>query len=278
MMWDHSSTSWNPARKRRGRGKHGTGTQAVDRAAAAGVDGRARRRSRSPSPTSRRPAGWRSRRRRGCSPPWSAPAWSSATPPGRTSPAACSGCTPPATTRGRSWSGWPGPRWSGSARRPPRPCTSRVTRGERVVQVAQVDSRYLLGTRDWTEIEVPPHTSSLGKVFYAWGALPVPTAALHALHRRHRHRPRRAASATASGPASAARRSRSTSSRSASPASPYPSTARAATSSPRSASRDPPHGSRTGSTSSVATCRPTPRSCPRCCAAEPHPTSKEGVA
>src|SRR3954452_3133256 len=49
-----------------------------------------------------------------------------------------------------------------------------VTRGEKVVQVAQVDSRYLLGTRDWTEIEVPPHTSALGKVFYAWGALPVP--------------------------------------------------------------------------------------------------------
>jgi IclR family transcriptional regulator, acetate operon repressor len=55
-----------------------------------------------------------------------------------------------------------------------------VTRGERVVQVAQVNSRYLLGTRDWTEIEVPPHTSSLGKVFYAWGALPVPTTGLHA--------------------------------------------------------------------------------------------------
>jgi DNA-binding IclR family transcriptional regulator len=50
-----------------------------------------------------------------------------------------------------------------------------VTRGEKVVQVAQVDSRYLLGTRDWTEVDVPPHTSALGKVFYAWGALPVPT-------------------------------------------------------------------------------------------------------
>src|SRR3954471_2379182 len=49
-----------------------------------------------------------------------------------------------------------------------------VTRGDKVVQVAQVDSRYLLGTRDWTEIEVPNHTSALGKVFYAWGALPVP--------------------------------------------------------------------------------------------------------
>jgi IclR family transcriptional regulator, acetate operon repressor len=56
-----------------------------------------------------------------------------------------------------------------------------VTRGEKVVQVAQVDSRYLLGTRDWTEIEVPPHTSALGKVFYAWGALPVPHGELEQL-------------------------------------------------------------------------------------------------
>jgi DNA-binding IclR family transcriptional regulator len=56
-----------------------------------------------------------------------------------------------------------------------------VTRGEKVAQVAQVDSRYLLGTRDWTEIEVPPHTSALGKVFYAWGALAVPAATLEAL-------------------------------------------------------------------------------------------------
>jgi DNA-binding IclR family transcriptional regulator len=56
-----------------------------------------------------------------------------------------------------------------------------VTRGEKVVQVAQVDSRYLLGTRDWTEIEVPPHTSALGKVFFAWGVLPVPTGGLERL-------------------------------------------------------------------------------------------------
>jgi DNA-binding IclR family transcriptional regulator len=56
-----------------------------------------------------------------------------------------------------------------------------VTRGEKVVQVAQVDSRYLLGTRDWTEIEVPAHTSALGKVFYAWGALPIPDGELEAL-------------------------------------------------------------------------------------------------
>src|SRR4051794_29804715 len=56
-----------------------------------------------------------------------------------------------------------------------------VTRGEKVVQVAQVDSRYLLGTRDWTEIDVPAHTSALGKVFYAWGALPVPVGGLERL-------------------------------------------------------------------------------------------------
>jgi DNA-binding IclR family transcriptional regulator len=49
-----------------------------------------------------------------------------------------------------------------------------VTRGHQVVQVAQVDARFLLGTRDWTEIDVPAHTSALGKVFYAWGALEAP--------------------------------------------------------------------------------------------------------
>ena len=46
-----------------------------------------------------------------------------------------------------------------------------VTRGERVVQVAQVDSTYLLGTRDWTEVDVPAHCSALGKVFLAWDVL-----------------------------------------------------------------------------------------------------------
>jgi DNA-binding IclR family transcriptional regulator len=46
-----------------------------------------------------------------------------------------------------------------------------ITRDDRVVQVAQVDSTYLLGTRDWTEVDVPAHCSALGKVFLAWGAL-----------------------------------------------------------------------------------------------------------
>ena len=47
-------------------------------------------------------------------------------------------------------------------------------RGDRVAQVAQVDSQFLLGTRDWTAVDVPAHSSALGKVFYAWEALPRP--------------------------------------------------------------------------------------------------------
>jgi DNA-binding IclR family transcriptional regulator len=42
-----------------------------------------------------------------------------------------------------------------------------VARGDRVVQVAQVDSAYLLGTRDWTTVDVPTHCSALGKVLLA---------------------------------------------------------------------------------------------------------------
>ena len=53
-----------------------------------------------------------------------------------------------------------------------------VLRGDKVVQVAQVDSRYLLGTRDWTQVDVPTHSSALGKVFVAWGGLDIPEAEL----------------------------------------------------------------------------------------------------
>ena len=55
-----------------------------------------------------------------------------------------------------------------------------VIRGDQVVQVAQVDSRYLLGTRDWTEVDVPTHCSALGKVFLGWGVLTVPDGTLTA--------------------------------------------------------------------------------------------------
>ena len=90
-----------------------------------------------------------------------------------------------------------------------------VARGDRVVQVAQVDSRYLLGTRDWTEVDVPAHCSALGKVFWRWGALAgAGRAGWTRADRRDPHRSRRAA-ADAPGPAGAAGPSPSTSSRSA---------------------------------------------------------------
>lgn len=56
-----------------------------------------------------------------------------------------------------------------------------VAQGDRVIQVGQVDSQYLLGARDWTQIDVPPHASALGKVLYAYAALPVPRGRLEQL-------------------------------------------------------------------------------------------------
>ncbi len=56
-----------------------------------------------------------------------------------------------------------------------------VTRGDRVVQVAQVDSQFMLGTRDWTEVDVPAHCSALGKILFAYGALDVPPGRLEQL-------------------------------------------------------------------------------------------------
>jgi DNA-binding IclR family transcriptional regulator len=53
-----------------------------------------------------------------------------------------------------------------------------VPRGSGVVQVAQIDSRYFLGATNWVGIDVPPHCSALGKVFYAFGPLPRPDGIL----------------------------------------------------------------------------------------------------
>lgn len=53
-----------------------------------------------------------------------------------------------------------------------------VARGDRVVQVAQVDSTYLLGSRDWTAVDVPAHMSALGKVLLAFDVLETPDAPL----------------------------------------------------------------------------------------------------
>ena len=56
-----------------------------------------------------------------------------------------------------------------------------VARGDRVVQVAQVDSTFLLGSRDWTQVDVPEHSSALGKVLLAHGVLAVPGGQLDRL-------------------------------------------------------------------------------------------------
>ncbi len=53
-----------------------------------------------------------------------------------------------------------------------------IPRGQMVVQVAQVNSRFLLGASNWVGIDVPAHCSALGKVFYAYGRIPGPTGKL----------------------------------------------------------------------------------------------------
>ena len=53
-----------------------------------------------------------------------------------------------------------------------------VPRGDVVVQIAQVDSVHLLGTTNWVGVRVPAHCSALGKVFYAFGTLALPTGRL----------------------------------------------------------------------------------------------------
>lgn len=47
-----------------------------------------------------------------------------------------------------------------------------------VVLIAQVDSSFLLGASNWVGVPVPAHCSALGKVFFAFDALPTPTGAL----------------------------------------------------------------------------------------------------
>jgi DNA-binding IclR family transcriptional regulator len=53
-----------------------------------------------------------------------------------------------------------------------------VANGTRIDHIAQVDSTYLLGARDWTEVEIPPHSSALGKVLLAWDVMPRPSGRL----------------------------------------------------------------------------------------------------
>lgn len=50
--------------------------------------------------------------------------------------------------------------------------------GSRVIHVAQVDSTFVLGATNWVDVEVPPHCSALGKIMYAYGAIPLPRGRL----------------------------------------------------------------------------------------------------
>ncbi len=53
-----------------------------------------------------------------------------------------------------------------------------VARGVGVVHIGQVESTFLLSARDWNQVEVPAHCSSLGKVLYAFKVLPLPPGRL----------------------------------------------------------------------------------------------------
>jgi len=50
-----------------------------------------------------------------------------------------------------------------------------------VEQLDQRDSRHYLGSTNWVGRNVPPHGSALGKVFFAFGALPLPEGPLDRL-------------------------------------------------------------------------------------------------
>jgi IclR family acetate operon transcriptional repressor len=53
-----------------------------------------------------------------------------------------------------------------------------VPSGGAVEQIAQVDSRYLLGATNWVGLRVPLHCSALGKIFLAYGAATLPAGRL----------------------------------------------------------------------------------------------------
>ncbi|RBP62238.1 IclR family transcriptional regulator [Brevibacterium sanguinis] len=53
-----------------------------------------------------------------------------------------------------------------------------VPSADGVVQVAQVDSTYVLGATNWVDVDVPPHCSALGKVMFAYRVIPIPSGRL----------------------------------------------------------------------------------------------------
>lgn len=53
-----------------------------------------------------------------------------------------------------------------------------IPRGQSVVQIAQVDSTFMLGAINWVGVDVPAHCTALGKVFYAFDRIALPAAPL----------------------------------------------------------------------------------------------------
>lgn len=53
-----------------------------------------------------------------------------------------------------------------------------VPSGDTVVHAAQIDSTFVLGAANWVDVDVPPHCSALGKVMYAFDAIPMPRGRL----------------------------------------------------------------------------------------------------
>lgn len=53
-----------------------------------------------------------------------------------------------------------------------------VAHGGEVVHIAQVAGTFMLASRDWTGVQVPPHLSALGKVLYAEHVLDLPAGRL----------------------------------------------------------------------------------------------------
>jgi DNA-binding IclR family transcriptional regulator len=50
-----------------------------------------------------------------------------------------------------------------------------IPRGrDTTIQIAQVDTSYVLGARDWRGVAVPPHCTAAGKVLYAFDCLDLP--------------------------------------------------------------------------------------------------------
>ena len=119
------------------------------------------RRARSPRWSTS--SGWPSPRRRGCCRRWSAAGWCTATGPARSGRARCSRCTPPGRARCTTSPSWPARRWSTCREVSQETVNLAVPRGGQVVQIDQVDSRYLVGATNWVGVDVPAALHGAGQ-------------------------------------------------------------------------------------------------------------------